>query len=605
MSTEEERIRAYWNTPTLSSVAPPAAPPPPAYGPPAPMGPPVDPSMPAPPPGIDPSWLQGQAPPAGIGPGALPPVEGMKPGQPLFGGPPPPNAHAMPPAVVPPTMPPPTPGRVRQPSPISTEAPAAATFGPPVEAKGYATSEYAKSRPKGGGGSKVDDYWGIKAEQKRLLGTFDAERDAKGREGAAEAVRAVNMADRQAELSRLKEEDAAIAHAERAEADQRFTDHMAETERQLDLVRAKKIDPERYLNNRSPVLTVLGGLFGGIYQGINKLSSNPFLDELNREADRDIAAQREDLANERESVSTRMSLLGQMRSIYKDHELAELQTKNLIYEAAKERIAAEAARDETPIMQARTQQGLTAIDRAQSQLSLQIKEAAKREAAAQAAAAAAAARAARKESFDQTVKLIELGIEDKKASNTVRKDQQAQLQTLGKELSDEKLVNARKTINDLKRKLINPETGEIDGSRGIPGVGPGADFRESIAPPLEGSLGSAPMIVPRAAAAAALGLSPEERVGRQEWNRLFDSYKVAVTGAGAGVEEIESLRKSFSGAKTPAEQAAAIRLADEMLTERESRIKAGADPDVARYWDQRVGEERAARPKTTPRKPVD
>jgi hypothetical protein len=84
------------------------------------------------------------------------------------------------------------------------------------------------------------------------------------------------------------------------------------------------------------------------------------------------------------------------------------------------------------------------------------------------------------------------------------------------------------------------------------------------------------------------GLNPEERVGRMEWNRLFDAYKVAVTGAGAGKEEIESLRNSFSGANTPEEQAAAIRLADAQLTDREDRIRAGAPAAARQKYDENL-----------------
>lgn len=616
---EDARVRAYWNPSTLASPAstPASADPAAAYFGPPPPPPPAPPTdivhaMPEPAPRelsqpIDPATLPHQ------------PNPGLPNYNPNYPAPPgePPRAWSLISGPAAKARVPPSPPATRDPAPVSREeAPATPVYGPPV--KRYGPDDFRPKPSGGSGGSKVDDYWGVKAEQKKLVGTFDKDAQSKSREGAAEADRMVNMADRQADLARLKEEDAAIALAEQREAEQRFSDHMAETEKQLEAVRAKKIDPQRYLNNRSPVLTVLGSLFGGIYQGINRLSNNPFIDDLNKEADRDIEAQRTDLANERESVSTRMNLLGQMRAQFKDHQLAELQAKNLIYESAKDRIAAEAARDESPVMQERTTQAVTAIERAQSQLSLQIKEAAKREAEARAAAAAAQARAARKEQFDQTVKLIELGIEDKKAGNAVRKDQQGQMQALGAELSKPEFVEALKTIGDFKRQLvkfdakgqpiINSATGEpeLDLERGLPGVGHGADLREGALPPnMSPAWFAHPMLgVYRYAAGELAGLSPVERQNRMKWDRLALAYQHAVTGAGAGENEQAKIAQAFGGARTPAEQAAAIRMADDVIRTRTSRVKAGFDPNVVREYEQREAEERLALPQPAPRKPV-
>jgi len=372
------------------------------------------------PPGIDPSWLQGQAPnPAALA-GGLPPVEQVSPGS-MFGQ-----------GAAPPTMP--------QQPPLAPEAPAppsqhlAVSFarppatsdepsgsGDPSKKAADALAYYAKgvtpAKPTtaaASGAAKDGDYWGVKKAQKELLGTFDEQKASMARQGAAEGDKNAMLADHGAELARIKQEDAAIDHEAERVANDQFAAHMAETQKQLDAVRAKKIDPGRYMSDKSGFLAVLGGVAGGMYMGLNKLSSNPFLDDLNKQIDRDVDSQKADLANERESVNGRLSMLGQMRSVYKDHQLADLQSRNLYYEAAKEGIAAEGARYDTPIAKERTAQAISVVDHAQKQLDLQIREQAQAHAQAQAAAAAAQARAARKEQFEQTVKLIELGQSDKK-----------------------------------------------------------------------------------------------------------------------------------------------------------------------------------------------
>lgn len=581
---ELARVQSYWSTPALSSSAAQPAPAAADY-----FGPP--PAAPAP--GPEPAAFG--PPPAPPGPAPLPEPPG---------------------ALVSPTStqsPEPEPimsgGPVRQPGAIEREQPNAAVFGPPVAREGFAGSNYAKSH-KATGGAPNADAFGVKKAQQGLLGTYEDQKASMGREGVAAQDAAVMQADQMKDLARLKEEDAAIAHETEQRANDRFEAHMAETQRQLDDVRAKKIDPGRYMRDTSGFLAVLGGVMGGMYMGINKLDHNPFLDDLNKQIDRDIDAQKTDLANQREGVSNRMSMLGQMRSVYKDHTLAELQARNLYYESAKEKLTADASRADSAIAKEHNAQAITTVDRAQKQLDVQIKEAARHEAMTQAAAAAAQARAARKEAFENTTKLIELGQKDKQLDIEGRKVDvekgekiTQQTQALGKELSDEKITGARKTIDDLKKKLANPQ-GEVDGSKRIPGVGPAADNREELFP--GNTPGAAKNMIPGYGIAHYYGkLTPEERVGKQEWNRLFDAYKVSVTGAGASEGEIENLRKSFSGANTPAEQAAAVRLADEMLSERETRIKAGVPKEVADYYGQRVTEEKNARPKTVPRKPVD
>lgn len=438
--------------------------------------------------------------------------------------------------------------------------------------------------PAGGGGfgalqSKV------RADQTAMLGTFDAEKEAKRREFTAEIDKAADIAPKRAELARLQMEDVAIARAEERDASARFDAHLAETQRQLDDVRSRKVDPGRYMSERgSPFMAVIGRMVGGAYMGLNRLSSNPFMDDLNRAIKDDIDAQKTDIENEKTAVQGRMNLLTQMRTQFKDHQLAELQSRNLLYESAKTQIEADAARFDSPIMQARADQAIGAIDREQKKLQTSIDQQALTAAQQQAAAAAAAAKAARKELFDQKVKLIELGQHDRKldieqleAAGKKGDKTQAQLAALGKDLSDEKLVTARKTIDDLKIKIA--EHGEI------PGVGVWGDSKAGILP-------------------KGLLLTDEEKVGRMEWDRLALAYQVLVTGAGGSDEQMGRIKSAFAGAKSAVEQRKAVQLADEALAEAEVRKKAGYDPELVKYYESRVADEKAGRKQPVKREPV-
>lgn len=250
-----------------------------------------------------------------------------------------------------------------------------------------------KSAPSGGGSANPDPY-GVKGAQKKFLGTFDEERDALKAGATAEGDRAGAMAGMRQDLARQQQEDAAIHAHEQELAQSGFDAHMGEVQRQLDAVREQKIDPGRLMHGDGMgALAVIGGLFGGLYMGLNKLDHNPFLDDLNKQIDRDIAVQEKNIDGARRDVSDRMNLLREQRATFKDNELAKLQSRQLMYEATKQSIEAKAADYDQPIVQARAQQAISGIDRAQSQVDMQIKEAAMRSAQAQAAAGAAQLRA--------------------------------------------------------------------------------------------------------------------------------------------------------------------------------------------------------------------
>lgn len=306
----------------------------------------------------------------------------------------------------------------RAPAAPDTEAPTSSQGASDAAARALAYySVGASAKPKtasgGGGGAPrgpagPSDYdKGVKA----LRGTYDEDKGATQRGADAEKARADLIAAGALDIAKQKQDDEAIQKMEAANAARHFEDYSAETQRQIDDVRAKRIEPNRsYADTGSAVLAAVGGALGGLYQGLNKMTSNPFIDQMNRNIDRDIAAQEHDIRTQKEGIAERKGLLAEMRATYKDESLAKLQARNLYYEGAKEALAAEASKYDSPAIQSRADLAITALSREQTKLD--INEAIRKAAAAQAAAAAAEHR--RQVDFENRLKLHAAGVEDRK-----------------------------------------------------------------------------------------------------------------------------------------------------------------------------------------------
>jgi len=306
-------------------------------------------------------------------------------------------------------------GPPREPQSFVREEPGVQPFGPPVAPQGFATSNYAKSMPRGGGGSP--DPFGVKGATRDYLGTFDDEKGALRRQAIAEGDRANMMSEQEQILAQAKADDAVVMRLEREEANRIFGESMREQERQLAEVREKKIDPDRLMREDGMQFKALvGGLLGGLYMGMTKGQSNPFMDQLNRQIDRDIGAQEKNIANERAAVADRMNMLKEQRAIFRDNETANLQARNLYYEAIKEHIAGMSAQYDEPIVHARADQGIAQVDRAQKDIQRQLAEREQQRAASAAAAAINARKQAEREEREYRLKLAELGIKEREVN---------------------------------------------------------------------------------------------------------------------------------------------------------------------------------------------
>lgn len=360
-AAEEARVRAYYGGEGLSSsgavgsssaAADPAAayysagppPPPPAFPSPPPEGAMLPPSVPQPPPG--------------------PPVEPPMP--PAFPHPPPADAAPQAPAGPPPA---------------------------PREPVSFTRGPSAPQRPQGPARPGNPDPFGQKAATAKMMGAYDAQIGAAHDMGTAQIDKAHAEAGLYAETSRRMKEDADLARQEDATYAKHFDAQMSEIQRQMDDVRTRKIQPMS-MRSDDPGLDAIGfigAVVGGIYAGLTG-KDNPFLAEMNKIIDRQIAADEKNLENEREGVHQKFNLLGQQRQIFQDHRLAREAARNLYYEGLKQDILAEGANQDAKAYKANADEAAADITLLQGGLQKQLADAAARQSAAAAAARTARAK---------------------------------------------------------------------------------------------------------------------------------------------------------------------------------------------------------------------
>jgi hypothetical protein len=261
-----------------------------------------------------------------------------------------------------------------------------------------------KPAPMGAGaGAAVNPYKGVNAE---ILGSMAAQRDAGVSAANVEADRIRQIGEGKSAIAKQQELDAQLAQLEGDEASKRFDSHMQQMQQQLDDVRSKKVDPKKYMNDRGMLGAfgaVLGGVIGGVYQGLANLQKNPFLEDLNAEIDRQMAADDKNIANEKQAVGEQMNLLAMNRAAFKDNQLAKMQTRNMYLEAARTQLEADMAGADSELAKSRAQQGIEGVNL----LIAQQKKAFLVEAQKQAAAGAGAMYARQKEraaTFKETYK---------------------------------------------------------------------------------------------------------------------------------------------------------------------------------------------------------
>ena len=299
-------------------------------------------------------------------------------------------------------MSPPVPASMPEPAGMSVAPPMAAAVPAPAEPPPQPAARPAA--PMQGGGMGVD------ARGARVLGTYDAEKDAIQRRTEAEISRDQTVAqDRMVAEQQHRDSIEDQAKADK-EASDNFNREMSELRAERAKIAEMKVDPKRLMKS-DPSLAVgaiIGGALGGFFQGMTGGRENQVLSMIERKIDKDVSEQ-ERLINERKGANAAsMTALGELRSKYKDERTASLQLKSLQLESVKGTIDARAQALGTDVARANADTLLAGIDRKQAELDRQMAEERKRAAAAAASAAAAAKMRERQQNFENSLKLAEL-----------------------------------------------------------------------------------------------------------------------------------------------------------------------------------------------------
>jgi hypothetical protein len=208
------------------------------------------------------------------------------------------------------------------------------------------------------------------------VGSFDTQMAAQQHIAEAEAEKARQVGIHAAELAQRRQEDLNydVAHAE--ETNKRLDASIAETQRQIDDVRSKKVNPLGFMgeDERAGIIAVVGGVFGGLAQWGMGLKTNPFLDSLDRMIDRQVSVDERNLDRQQTGLNQKMNLLQQQRALYGDDRTSRLQYKNLMYEAVKDQLAAEAQQYDSPLYTARAENAIGELERGQAMLQKQLGE---------------------------------------------------------------------------------------------------------------------------------------------------------------------------------------------------------------------------------------
>ena len=440
----------------------------------------------------------------------------------------------------------------------------------------------------GGGGGMAGLQGAYKQAQMNQFGTLDEQRDLVERGGELKGDRIDATAHIQELDAARKHRDAEVMQQHQADVGAKHDAFLARNQQLVDDIASEKIDTSRAFANKSigekVLLTIAGALSGAAGQGPQ------FMQRMDNMISEDVKAQMADIDNKKAKVSARQNLFGQMMAESGDRRVAEMQTKQLMWESAKQRMDAESSRLGIPEVTNNAQMNMNAIvDQRLNPLRVQMTGEALRAAQAQAAAAAAAQRAAEERAWTRGMQVAEFGlkqdaqkIEMAKLDGKDKDDLNAETQKLGAALSDPKLASGRAAVENSKKRLGINEDGTValdkngkpvvDQSEGLPGVGPLGDFRDKYAPRPTGFNVVNPLSW---GVHAAVGLSGDERVSRGDWDKMALDYQVRVTGSGGSEAQMRQIASAFAGAKTPQEQRAAVAEADAVYRQIEARHKAG------------------------------
>lgn len=405
---------------------------------------------------------------------------------------------------------------------------------------------------------------------------LDQDAELQRDQGDAKAKKMEQFAKLYEQQAADQEIDARMQQQADFDAKQKHVAFLERNEKLANDIGEQKIDPGRLMRSKSTAekgLFVVSSILGGALRGLDG-GRNDALDRMDKEIDQDINAQQSAIDNKKASMSARQSLFGQMLQETGDSRVATMQTRNLMYESFKQKLLSEGERSNIPEVKINAEQGARAIQAKQDANRENLAASALQQAQQAAAAAAGARAAAEKDAWKRSMEVSELALkkdelEIKRAASNKEsgKDVDRQVESLAKDLADPKLASGRAPVEALRAQLS-----QTPADQGIAGVGLSGDIRANML----GGLGSRVL------------LSDQERVNRGNWDKVKLAYQSQITGSGASDAERKMLSQAFEGAKSAAEQRAAIQSAESLFKQQEERRMAGASPDAQAIFRQRL-----------------
>jgi hypothetical protein len=240
-------------------------------------------------------------------------------------------------------------------------------------------------------------------DQDRINAQTQAERDADAREHYNVTSAALDY-------------DNQLKHAVEAKAiDERVSKIAAD----VDAYKNAKADPGKYWKD--------GGVFGAI-TGILSLAVggaragmtggvNQSLAFIERQVDRDIAAQQAAIDRKGKNISQQQSLLGDMRSVTQSNDAARSAAKAAMYQSLQDQLAANAAKDKSPEAQSKATEMINALEAKKNTENTNVLTTIRKEQEARAAAAAARAYQVKKDDRAYGIDVAKVRIDAAKEKN--------------------------------------------------------------------------------------------------------------------------------------------------------------------------------------------
>lgn len=208
---------------------------------------------------------------------------------------------------------------------------------------------------------------GLEAMQEPMAEAYAGQQGALVGLGQAQAMEAKQKAD---EYRRQQLEwDTLIADQKAAE--QRRQDYMnqqiGKVQDQISKIESSEIDPTAWYKNPDGSNNYSRSVMGAIAIGLGALAQsrlggpNNALQIINRAIDRDIDAQKTNLANKRAGVGMQMNMLGQMQQQLGNERAAEAATKLAMLKSAEMKFHEVATRAQGPVVKAAAMQNIEAL----------------------------------------------------------------------------------------------------------------------------------------------------------------------------------------------------------------------------------------------------